>query len=101
MPFPWVSRGRFEDAQQQIVEMKEERAKLYDRIAVLSGQQTLFAPAPLPPPPAVVAAEVREDDEAPVGRKLTRRELIERAELAAREKKMGPIAAFAVGGKHA
>ena len=30
MPFPWVSRARFDDAQQQIAELKAANAKLLE-----------------------------------------------------------------------
>lgn len=84
MKLPWVSRGRFDDANEQIAELKADKKLLTDRIAVLTGQQPLYAPTPI----ALVAPVQAEDPPKPMGRKLTNREVIAWAEKQAREGKL-------------
>lgn len=42
MRMPWVSRGRFEDERERVSRLEEERERLLDRIAALSGQEPLY-----------------------------------------------------------
>lgn len=57
--WPWVSRARLEDAQQEIAELKAERQRLHDRLAVLRGEQPLFERPVTPPPVPTVETPQR------------------------------------------
>lgn len=93
----FVSRGRFEDALRLIARLEKQVELLTDRNAVLSGQQPLFA-APVVAAAVVSEAETVSErrDEKPVGRRLSRQEMLNKVADHLAKRPLGPIAVRSV-----
>jgi hypothetical protein len=82
MKLPFVSRGRFEDAQRLISVLEEERRVLIDRIQLMAGQRPLFektAPASLNAP----SKEGEKEEAEPMRSRLTIAQVRSKANMAA------------------
>jgi hypothetical protein len=82
MPFPLVSRERYEERCKEVAELKAERQQLLDRVAMMSGQPAIYAPAA--PRPEAPPAHVGTYPEAPAARP-TLEQITRQANLAAQQ----------------
>ena len=106
MTMPFVSRERYDEKVERVRELERERELLLDRIAVLMGQAPLYAAVLATPLAAQQVTAVQpavSDAEAEAERQPIRfarprfGDLVQRAEHAVKEHKLGPVA---VGVKH-
>jgi hypothetical protein len=88
--FPFVSRGRFEDAQATIARLQAEREKLWDRILSEAGLKPIFTTEQLERTVAdVVSSTVRKDTAKPeeMPRRLSPMEISSQATAAMKKQR--------------